>query len=128
MFPDAEDTPASVLKDRRLPEIALSGPADLRFPELAVGGGHFPVLWASMPEAAVDEHGDLTTRKDNVRADPFAANHEGKILSKSEPGAMQPLTERHLGAGIAAAICPHRRRCVGAGWWSDQSVPGHSRL
>lgn len=109
MFPDPQDDPTCFRQNGRLFDVAFPGPADLRFPEVAIRDRHLAMLGAPVPKAAVDEHDDLPTGEDDVWPDPLAANHQGKILPESESGAVQGSAERHLRTRVATPIRPHRR-------------------
>ena len=52
------------------PVIASHVAVELRPPVVAVGAGAGPVLWAPMPEAAVDEDGDPPPREDDIWTHP----------------------------------------------------------
>ena len=115
VFPHADDPPSRLFEDRGLPAIALACGFDLRLPEFAVGARQLSVLGTAMPEAAIDEHGKSTPCKGNVRSNVLTLDDEAEIGSKPQPRSMQRRPQRQLGAGVATAICPHRRGRVRTG-------------
>lgn len=72
-------------------------------PERGVCGGAAPVLRASMPEAAVDEHRDSCGSEDDVRT-AAQSGQWGPINPVPQPRCMQEAADRQLGGRIAGAL------------------------
>jgi hypothetical protein len=71
---------------------------------------------ATMPEAAVKEHGDLRPREDEISptTNLFLGSH---IDAVSESGGMNESTHGHLGACIASSLSLHANPDGIAGRW-----------
>src|SRR5690242_8812928 len=63
-----------------------------------------------MPEAAVDEHGDLAAGERDVRADTARRQVEPEVLAIAVTHGVQRGPQRQLGLGVGAAVAPHVRR------------------
>ena len=60
MLPNADDLPLGVCKPSICVPVSFSILVDLRFPKLTIDlPWQRSVLWATVPEAAIHEHGDL---------------------------------------------------------------------
>ena len=77
------------------------------------------MLWAAMPEAAVNEDGHLLTPKDDVR---FTSQSLKRLLVDAipQPAPMKLRAERKLRTGVALAVALHCR--------SDSGRRGRRRL
>jgi len=64
-------------------------PFELAFPKVDVRGWHRAVLWAHVPEAAVDKNGDLPARQRYVGPNDFAGGTDCEIDAKSEALSVQ---------------------------------------
>lgn len=70
MFPNAHDLPPGVSERFCVPNITLNVASDLWPPVAPIPDlWAAPVLRAAMPEAAVEEDGDLTSREHDIGAD-----------------------------------------------------------
>ncbi len=121
VFPDPEDRPAKVLQVSRGHRVALSISFELGDPPSVVGRGHLTVIGTSMPEAAVDEHGDLRTREGDVdRSSRKAGN--GVLDAVAVPRGVQQASQRKFRPGVPpgmpAHACRHTRR-------ARHRAPGH---
>lgn len=80
MLPDPDNCPAGVGQCLVGAAVASHVRVELLLPPGAVGLWHRAVLWAAMPEASVDEHGDLRPYEDDVGLGP-----RGRDGSDMEP-------------------------------------------
>jgi hypothetical protein len=87
VLPDPHDRPSGVRQRVVVAPVASDIPIELCLPVVAVGARSRAVLWAPVPEAAVDEHGHARTREDDVGATAKAL-HGCYALSESIPAAM----------------------------------------
>jgi hypothetical protein len=89
------------------------------------------VLWASMPEAAIDEDGHLLATKDDVSS-AAQARYRPYVDSVSKTAPMKFRSESKLGARVTLAIAPHGRSDRGRRGWGcfgndgDSSLDAHS--
>lgn len=98
MFPESENNPPLILQPFvRLP-VPFNVPADLATPEFPVGAGHDSVQRATVPEAAIDEYGDLPGNERYVR---FARH--GGVGTVAQAGRPQSPAQSQFWAGIAAS-------------------------
>ena len=65
-----------------------------------------------MPEAPVDEHGELPPRKQNVGSQPYGSNRF-PIHEIAEATSVQDPTHRQLRASIAPSVALHAGSCPG---------------
>ena len=121
MFPDPDHQPAGVGQQSVLPAVTRGIGVEFRSPERDVGGGHFAVLRAAVPKAAVDEDNDPGPREGDVGPDESARGPDGKVLAVAQPGGVQGVTQSNLGFGIAAFDRGHVARPRGRG----RNVGGH---
>jgi hypothetical protein len=68
VFPEAEDRPSFAFQLLLYAAVTLNVTADLLAPEIAIALGHYTVLGASVPEAAVYEHRNLCGFENQVRS------------------------------------------------------------
>ena len=66
MLPDSNNRPTSAGQQSVRLGISFNVASELGLPPIAIGGWHAAVLGAAMPEAAIDENGDLAPREHNV--------------------------------------------------------------
>jgi len=102
-LPDANDSPALPTECARHAKIAAPIVFDLRSPERDVRCRDRPALGASVPEASVDEDGDLSSRPSEVR---FAENRPVFSVA-AHAGRAEQLSECELGRQVSGR--PHRR-------------------
>src|SRR4051812_45881562 len=100
MLPEAQDRPASRLESCVGFAITFDVAVEFRLPELAICARLRSVLRASMPEAAVNEHGYPLAREDNVRADWAQVGIDSIVLPETRPGAMQLRSQAQLRFGV----------------------------
>ena len=107
MLPEAQHRPPGLLKVCGGLAVALDVAGDLVRPVLGVCGRLGVVVGASVPVAAVDEHGDAGLAQDQIGG-------AGKLRlgprGHPEPDAslMHGGAHRYLGLGVAAAVALHR--------------------
>jgi hypothetical protein len=66
MLPDSDNGPAGHFKLTVGVCVALTVASDLRLPIPIVDPRLVAVVWAAVPEAAIDEHGHARTREDDI--------------------------------------------------------------
>ena len=114
-LPNAYDVVASRLEPEGVSRVPRGDPADAFSPEVGIRGRRDVVLWAPVPEAAVNEDGNPRAGEEEVRAGA------GHASSQPIAGAALPerLTQQHLGTGVLALHRLHRgaplRRGEGVG-------------
>lgn len=85
--------------------IALDVALKLRQPVLGVALRQCRMLWATMPEATVDEDSDPLAREDDVGSP--AAAQGGEIDPVAQPRGVHQPAHCEFGLGVPAAIRPH---------------------
>lgn len=108
MLPETQDLPARLEEQGVGVGVAFSVALDLWAPVATVGSCSGSVLWASVPVAAVDEHGDLGACEDEVCSAVEAGEWTG-IDAVSESEGVDGSSYGHLGLGVAAPVALHRR-------------------
>ena len=68
VLPDPHDRPSGVGQRVVVAPVASDIPIELCLPVVAVGARSRAVLWASVPEAAIDEHGHARPREHDIGA------------------------------------------------------------
>jgi hypothetical protein len=119
VLPESEHRPTSFFKSRRVSDVALTIPLNLRVPIVGVlDGWTLPVLWAAMPEAAIAEHGDPVPREHDVWPDRTGlANADRQVDPESKTSLMKERADGQLEFGIAASYSRHVARPSGRGRW-----------
>jgi len=77
VLPRPQDAPTGVGERLVYGEVAGNVALELRTPVVGVGLRLSSVLWASVPEATVDEYGESRASKDDVGSDDTVADSEG---------------------------------------------------
>jgi len=77
VLPRPQDAPAGVCKRFVHGAVAGNVALELRTPVVGVGLRLSSVLWASVPEATVDEYGESRASKHDVGPDDTVADPEG---------------------------------------------------
>ena len=114
MFPEPEDRPSCGGKPLIGVPIASAVPGDLLFPVVGVGRSLGVVLWAAVPEAAVEEDRDALSGEDHVSSAPKVRKGPGSYpVSKSE--GMRGPAQGHFGTGVTAPVGLHASACSGGG-------------
>lgn len=106
MLPEPEDRPAMGSEEIIYFSISLDVPLQLGDPVLAVAGWGGGVLWAPVPETAIDEHCNAPPRKDDVGA--AAAPERGEVHAVSSPCGVQVSADLDLGDRVSPAVAEHR--------------------
>jgi len=85
VFPDPYDHPSIGPKLVGHPLISPLVPRQLRTPVARICPWLVPMLWASVPEAAIDEDGDPIARENNIGLNPRSRRSlELMVLSKAK--------------------------------------------
>jgi hypothetical protein len=87
VLPDPHDCPSGVAQRLIVAPVASDIPIELCLPVVAVGARSRAVLWAPVPETAVDEDGHARAHEHHVGATAKPL-HWGRPLSESIPAAM----------------------------------------
>lgn len=91
--------------------IPLHVACELGCPPCSIAGRRCLVFGAPVPEAPVDEDGNLRTGEQDVRAAP-RHSRQGVVDAVSEPQSMEFATKEHFGLGVASGLPGHSgRRC-----------------
>lgn len=107
MFPEPDYSPACSFERGIDPAISLHVPAELGRPVPLVGGRLPSMLWADVPEAAVDEDGNLLGGEDDVWSDLDVPQVEPEVLAVAEAHAMEGLAQSDLRLGVRAPVGLH---------------------
>lgn len=114
VLPDPDDCPTDLLQPRGRVPVPLEVRLQLGLPPCSVVRRPGPVLWAAMPEATIDEYGNLPSGEHDVAP---AAGHarEGSVHQVSIPEAMEGAPQRDLRSGVASPLLRHppRGHCIG---------------
>jgi len=107
-FPNHQYFPALFLEKSNLSAIPQFVLIELVLPKLRVGRGGRRLLASrmSMPEASVDEDGNLQFRQNNVRC----PRQVSPVDAKSTPHAMEQPAQQDFWSGIPSANKPHQLR------------------
>jgi hypothetical protein len=109
MLPKAEYGPAGAHQECRCLDVAGLVAFDLVQPPSAVGNRRFTVFGAAVPEAAIDEHGQLRLGEGDVdRASRRARNLQTDAVP--QPSSMQQVSDGHFRVGVAARVDRHPMR------------------
>ncbi len=95
MLPYANNPPAARLKLSGLLTIPRPIVADLLLPPKCVGLGCRKVLWASVPEAPINEDAHSFTGKNDVRSDPKRI-HGSLVLAEAQACAKEAASQSNL--------------------------------
>jgi hypothetical protein len=108
VLPCTDHTPPRLAKRRINRRITLSIPLDLRTPVRGVRAWRRVVIWAPMPEAAVDEHSYTRAGEKQVRG-PRQRGERSCGDPEPQPEPMRCAADRAFGSRIALAIPQHDR-------------------
>jgi hypothetical protein len=86
VLPNAHHEPPCLTKEGALPLVTSAVAGQFGVPVVAIGPGSRPVLDTSVPEAAVEEHGDSRATEDDVRSGRAATLADA--LMKPKPKAL----------------------------------------
>ena len=92
MFPDTERQPTELGQRCVIAAIPGDISVQLRFPPGPVGFGKHAVVRATVPEAAVEEHGDLCPCERYVGSTRKSA----QVFSESQPETVEFAAQTHL--------------------------------
>lgn len=108
VLPNPDYGPSGCAECGLVKAVTLDVSSNLRAPIGGVGSGAGPVLWAVVPEAAIDEDGNLLATEDDVGPAAQALQWSG-VDSIAEATPMQLRPEGKLRASVALAIALHDR-------------------
>ena len=114
MLPDPDHRPARVLKNNISLTIPLDVSCKLGQPVVLVALRVGCVLGTAMPEAAVDEDGDLLPREHDVGAPASVSSERREIDTVAETLPMQQGTYRDLRFRVSASVRTHGASHAGA--------------
>lgn len=89
MLPDAQDAPSRACEGLIHQPVSLDVPAQLLRPEGRVCPGLGSVLGAGMPEATVDEHGDVRFGEGDIHAYLAMLEVDAEVLPEAESEGMK---------------------------------------
>jgi hypothetical protein len=107
VLPDPHNCPAGARQGRVGTPISLDVAAQLRGPVPLIARGFPAVDWAHVPEAAIDEHSDLASGEDDVRADADAGQVETVVLPEAIAPGMEGRPQADLGLGVDPSVGLH---------------------
>lgn len=107
VLPQADHLPTSLCESNIRGTVTFDVPAKLWRPIPFVGRRIAAMLWANMPEAAVDEDRDLSSREDDVGPDLYRSEVESEIFAIPIPQPMQCAPQRNLRLGVGSAVSSH---------------------
>jgi hypothetical protein len=111
MLPDVEWQPTGPDEGTVHLAVAFDVAEQLRLPIGAVRVRRRAVLGALVPEATVDEHGDLGPREGDVDpGEPPAFEADGIVASEASAGPVQNRPQHDLRSGVTLTVPPHDRR------------------
>src|SRR5580692_13001245 len=106
VLPEPDHRPAGLRERLVGGAVTLDVPGQLRRPVPVIVLRLAAVVRAGVPEAAVDEHGDLAAGKRDVRADPAQRQVEPEVLAVAVAPGVQRGAQRQFRLGVGAAIAP----------------------
>lgn len=107
MLPDSDDAPSELGKHPIGIQITLAVGRDLLTPPRSVGLRHSPVLWATVPEATIDEHRHSCTDEHEVGATTAQSLQRGPIDSIPQSPAPQLASECQFRRSVASPLVLH---------------------
>lgn len=126
VLPDPDYGPSSGAERSIIEPITLFVSGDLGAPIRSIGLGSRPVVWAPVPEAAIDKDDHSLAAKDDVcPATEVLDRLRVHAVSKAAP--MKLRAQGELRAGVALAVALHGRSDGGRGGrrgsWNDGHEP-----
>lgn len=107
MLPEADDLPTGLDERRVDRSIALDVLAELRRPVPFVGRRLSPMLRAGVPEASIDEHGNLPRSEDDVWPHSDLADVQAEVLAITKPETVQRFPQPDFRFGVRSAVSLH---------------------
>lgn len=114
MGPEPEDGPPCAFEVSRGLYVTLTIPGDLCAPIGHVGSRRTIVVWATVPEAAVDEDGDSCTGEDDISGSAKAGQWP-KVHSVTQALGMKKVPNSQLRLGVPGSVTLHRCSSGGSG-------------
>jgi len=108
VLPKSQDSPPLIFEDGVGLFVALLVSLNLRSPPVGIGPRLPEVLWASVPEAAVDEDCNPSAPKNDVGAPPKSRDRSS-IDSVSEPAFVQQTADGDFALRVTPFLCGHPR-------------------
>jgi len=106
VLPEPEDQPVGLGEDPVRVLVPSDIGLELVFPLSSVHTGAGRMIGASVPEAAVDEHGDPFPRKEKVGS-ASTEHGEGVVDSVPKAESMNMTSDSHLTGGVSASRALH---------------------
>jgi hypothetical protein len=137
VLPNPDGRPAAPFEAGDRLEIPLAVASQLRSPVRGVGPWRGPVDGTRVPEATVQEHGNLLSGEGDVHHDRAAVVYANTLVdSEAHAGSVKRRAQQDLGTRVSAAIRFHDRGCSRTrGQWvgaaeelSIESARGFGRL
>jgi hypothetical protein len=88
MLPSPYDNPSGFLESRRLGDVACAVSFDLSHPVVDVGHWRLRVPIAAVPEAAIQEDGDSSSREGDVHPDADSSGLDQVVDAESQAQPM----------------------------------------
>ena len=107
MFPEAHHTPPLITERCRAANVTRYIPRELRTPIGDIDRWEPPVIWAAVPEASVDEHGDLRSCEDNVWPNSLAGEIDPHVDSIPEAPSVKDGAQHTFGPRVTASNGGH---------------------
>lgn len=118
VFPDPDHGPASRAEEFVRCDVATTVGFDFLHPPFAVVLRERLVLRAAMPEAAVHEHRNVCTGKDDVGAATLDVGEWGEVDAEAQAHTVKGAPKDRFGLGVGSALEFHAssRRCICGDW------------
>lgn len=95
--------------------VAITVPRELRSPIVAVAPRHGAVLWAAVPEAAIDEDGEFRSREGDIDPKHSLRGSNRIIDPETQTSGVKELPRGDLRLGVTATVRHH----APPGGWSN---------
>jgi hypothetical protein len=106
VLPHNDGEPASLAQPVEGVFVSVLDRLELRGPPGAVARRHHEVLWAAVPEAAVNQHCYACAAKQDIHAPPFREADWRDVDEEAHAPRMKGLPQCDLWAGVTAAVGP----------------------
>ena len=119
MLPEPQHRPSLLFEAAVRVPVAIHVPAQLVHPPLPVRRRYRHVLWTRVPEAAIDEHRNLSSGEQQISTSACHSGQRG-VDPVPESSAVRLPTQDHFGRGVPTARATHLFGNPLAGW--DRTV------
>lgn len=109
VLPKSEHSPPSSVEGLVHRSVSCHVSLELRAPVRLVSPGNGPMLWAAVPEAAIDEDCHPPTWKCDIDANPPSGRDDWVVASESLSTAMEKRTQLSFGPCISSLVRSHCR-------------------